>query len=146
MSRACRPRQRRDIRQQLAAIDTRLTQIELAQQGRVPVEDIRESMRDVLKTLGLVGQLREVYSSQKEQMAIMVGWAAQMLTEARTVALASTAAGVLTDTQAVTDAQATTDSSQDIITLLMQLVEDGGKHIAQMDALKQAIEGTRHAE
>jgi len=69
-----------------------------------------------------------------------------MLTEARGHASASTAAGVLTDAQAVTDASASAGSRGEIVGLLMQLIDDGGKHIAQMDALKQAIEGTRHAE
>ena len=89
---------------------------------RVSEDEIRQAMRDVLDTLNLVGQLREVESNQRDQLAMLVGLAAELLTEQR-------------GDQTV--ARAGRDTIGD---LLVQLRELGRKHVEALYALERTVE------
>lgn len=112
----------------IARIDARLARIEGLLAAFVPAEEIRQAMRDVLDTLNLVGQLREVESNQRDQLAVLVGLAATLLTEQRG------------DQSA---ARATRDTIGD---LLVQLRELGRKHVTGLRDLERTIEARTESE
>jgi hypothetical protein len=124
------------IAAQLSAIAARLEGIETRLAARVSEAEIRRAMHDVLDTLGLVVQLKELKISEREQLAILVGLAAELLSEARTHEQARQA------TQADAGTQVD-DRSLEIMHLLVQLRELGRKHVAGLYDLERAIEAQR---
>ena len=94
------------VAQRLLAIDTRL-------ETRVPSDEIRQAIEDVFQTYGLVSQLKEVYESQRDQLVILVGLAAQLLADAR-------------------------HGDQELRDLLIQLRELGRKHVRGLSDLERA--------
>jgi len=103
------------LAESLARIEAQLAQL-------VPPADVRQSIQDGLDTLNLVGQIAELKSNQIEQLCVLVGLAAQLLTEARDESAAS--AGKRDDTNV----------------LLIQLRELGRKHVRGLADLERAAE------
>jgi hypothetical protein len=104
-----------EIVEQLTRIEGRLDQM-------VSADEIRQAMRDVLDTLSLVGQLREIESNQRDQLAMLVGLAAELLTEQR-------------------DDQGRARAGRDTIgDLLIQLRELGRKHVDALRDLERSVE------
>lgn len=68
--------------ERLTAIEQSLARIELALQTRVPLSEIRQAIEDVFATYGLVAQLKEVYSSQRDDVA-QIAEAVELLTKER---------------------------------------------------------------
>ena len=109
-----------------AEIAERLTRIEAQLAQLVPPSDVRKAFGDVLETYNLVGQIAELKRNQIEQLAILVGLAAQLLTEARDESKASA------DTRG--------DTNELLIQLLIQLRELGRKHVRGLADLERAAE------
>lgn len=109
-----------DIAQRLTLLEESTARIELALALRVPPHELRRAMQDVLETLGLVGMLKEVHFNQRDQLAMLVGLAAQLLMEARD------------ETKAGAEKR---DETND---LLIQLRELGRKHVRGLADLERA--------
>lgn len=102
------------VAQRLGAIDSKLGQL-------VPPEDVRKLIEDAFATYGMVVQLREVYITQRDDLAILVGLAGKLLEEERK----HDATGV--------------DEREQIHQLLVQLLELGRKHVAGLYDLERAV-------
>ena len=102
------------IAQRLSAIDARLAE-------RVPVSEIRKAIEDIFATWGQVSQLREVYTTQRDELAALVQIAAQLAGDAR----AHDATGV--------------EERETIHALLVQLSEIGRKHVTGLTDLERAL-------
>jgi hypothetical protein len=107
----------------LDAIESRLSTIEARIGQFVSPDEIRIAIQDVLETLNLVSQMASVHNTQREQLAMLVGLAAQLLTETRQAHSAGS-----------------TEREQ-IGALLVQLRELGRKHVAALTDLERTIEG-----
>ena len=105
-----------------AEIAERLTRIEAQLAQLVPAADVRKAFGDVLETYNLVGQIAELKRNQIEQLAILVGLAAQLLTEARD------------------ESKASANTRGDTNDLLIQLRELGRKHVRGLADLERAAE------
>jgi len=97
----------------LSLVASRLLAIDKRLEDRVPVADIRLAIEDVFQTYGLVAQLKEVYESQRDQLVILVGLAAQLLADAK-------------------------KDDQELRDLLVQLRELGRKHVRGLSDLERA--------
>ncbi len=111
-----------DIAARLVLIDESLARIELALAMRVPVEEIRIAIEDVFATYGLVSQLKEVYTTQRDELAALVAIASQLLQEERAHDATSG------------------DERETIRALLLQLRELGRKHVAGLADLERALD------
>ena len=109
------------IEESLARIEESLARIELALETRVPAHLIRQAIEDAFDTYGLVAQLREVYTTQRDDLAILVGLAGKLLEEEREH-----------DTTGV-------EERETIRQLLLQLRELGRKHVAGLYDLERAV-------
>lgn len=92
-------------------------------QALISPTDVKAALDDVLQTLNLVGQMAEIHTHQRDQLSMLVGLAAQLLTEAR-------------QGQRISQ-----DERDELTTLLVQLRELGRKHVAALVDLERAIEG-----
>ena len=88
---------------------------------RVPAQEIRQAIDDMLETYGLVAQLREVYMTQRDELAALVVIAKELLTEERTH-----------DTTSA-------EERETIRALLLQLRELGRKHVTGLTDLERAL-------
>lgn len=104
-----------DIAARLVLIEESLARIELELSGRVPVADVRQAIEDVFATYGIVAQLKEVYDNQRDQLAILLGLAAQLIAETR-------------------------EGDQELRDLLVQLRELGRKHVRGLADLERAAD------
>jgi len=102
------------VAQRLGSIDEKLTE-------RVPSSEIRQAIEEVFETWGLVAQLKEVYTTQRDELQALVTIAAQLLAEERE----HDATGV--------------DERETIRQLLLQLRELGRKHVAGLADLERAF-------
>ena len=102
-----------DIAERLILVEESLARIELALATRVPVADIRQSMDDAFATYGLVAQLRELHTNQRDQLTILVGLAAQLIADAK-------------------------KDDAELRDLLVQLRELGRKHVRGLADLERA--------
>jgi hypothetical protein len=105
----------------LARIEESLARIELNLETRVPTNEIRQAIEDAFDTYGLVAQLKEVYTTQRDDLAALVELAGRLLDQER----AHDATGV--------------DERQAMNELLVQLLELGRKHVDGLYDLERAV-------
>ena len=112
---------RTDVAARLVLIEESLARIELALETRVSSAEIRVAIEDVFNTYGLLAQLKEVYTTQRDDLALLVGLAGKLLAEERE------------------HDQTGVDERQAISDLLVQLQELGRKHVDGLYDLERAV-------
>lgn len=110
--------QRDDRQEQADAIRARLVAIEAA----LASDELRRAFADVFNTLGIVVQLKEVSSAQRDSLAMLVGLAAQLLKEAQI------------------EDKAGAEEREQIRGLLMQLRENGRKLVRGLEDVQREVE------
>lgn len=114
--------QRDAVRDLITRLDAHDTAIQALLAALVPSSDVRQSIQDTFDTLGIVVQLKEVETHQRDTLAMLVGLAAELLTEARA------------------ESKAGTDQRQDNHQLMVQLRELGRKMVAGLFDVQQTVE------
>lgn len=111
-------KQRDERQKQADDILRRLTAIEAA----LGSDEIRRAFADVFHTLGIVVQLKEVGSAQRDGLAMLVGLAAQLLKESQI------------------EDKAGADGRADIQDLLIQLREIGRRLVRGLEDVQREVE------
>jgi hypothetical protein len=107
----------------LERIEQRLSAIEETLTTHVSVSEVKQAIEDVFATYGLVVQLAEVYTTQRNELAALIALVSRLLSEER-----------------AHDAIDTSEREA-IRALLVQLREIGRKHIARLSNIEQAVGG-----
>lgn len=111
-----------DIAERLILVEESIARIEAGMSTRIPADEIRAAMNDVLDILNITSQLAEIIRNQRDQLAMLVGLAAELLTEART------------------ETKESRKGRDNISDLLIQLRELGRTHVRALADLERKIE------